>query len=313
MKVFKTLFGTLSITLGLFSQAQAQSFLTNGLVAFYPFDGNANDASGKGNNGIIYGATFQTNVAGRAIVLNVNGSSAAYVRIPRSASLEPADSISVTLWCKGVPGAGQNYGTMLRKADGCQPGYYIRTAGYRPDVTPTFKIDLPNPCVQGGVSAPFVPCTNTVWQHLAATYSRTNGWIATYLNGLQIGQTAFALSMQHSGDLFIGGATVGADDGGFDGLIDDVRVYNRALSAAEVQQLYQFEAGQAEVVLTEAVKPSFTNLVLGLTYQLQVSTDLSTWTDQGSGFTATNTSMAYPQYFDVPTWNKLFFRLQVAP
>ena|SRR5579863_2066760 len=75
---------------------------------------------------------------------------------------------------------------------------------------------------------------------VAATYSRTNGWITTYLNGLQIDQTSFALTMQQSGDLFIGGATVGADDGGFNGLIDDVRIYNRALSAAEVQQLFQF-------------------------------------------------------------------------
>jgi hypothetical protein len=107
MKVFKTLFGTLTITLGLFNQAQAQTFLTNGLVAFYPFDGNANDASGKGNNGIIYGASFQTNIAGRAIALNFNGNSAAYVRVPRSASLEPVDSISVTLWCKGVPGGAR--------------------------------------------------------------------------------------------------------------------------------------------------------------------------------------------------------------
>jgi hypothetical protein len=158
-----------------------------------------------------------------------------------------------------------------------------------------------------------VPCTNTVWQHLAATYSRTNGLIATYLNGLQIGQTPFARTMQNSGDLFIGGATVGADDGGFDGLIDDVRIYNRALSASEVQQLFQFEAGQAEVVLNKAVQPSFNNLVLGIAYQLQASTDLNTWTNQGSAFAATNTSMAYPQYFDVPNWNQLFFRLQVAP
>ena len=245
--------------------------------------------------------------------MNFKGSSAAYVRVPRSASLEPADAISVTLWCKGVPGAGQNYGTMLRKADGCQPGYYIRTAGYRPDITSTFKIDLPNPCSQGGVSAAFVPSTNTVWQHLAATYSRTNGWITTYLNGLGVDQTPFAQTMQQSGDLFIGGATVGSDDGGFDGLIDDVRIYNRALSASEVQQLYQFEAGPAAVALIEAVKPSFNNLVLGIPYQLQASTDLNTWTNLGSAFTATNTSMTYPQYFDVPNWNQLFFRLNVAP
>ena len=38
------------------TSASAQSFLTNGLVAYYPFNGNANDASGNGNNGTVNGA-----------------------------------------------------------------------------------------------------------------------------------------------------------------------------------------------------------------------------------------------------------------
>jgi len=65
--------------------------------------------------------------------------------------------------------------------------------------------------------------------------------------------------------------------------------------------------------LVKAVKPAFSNLALGTNYQLQVSADLNTWTNQGATFTATNTSMVYPQYWDVDNWNKLFFRLQVAP
>lgn len=216
---------------------RARADLNQGLVAYYPFDGNANDTSGNGNNGIIYGATFQTNIAGHAIALSCNGTSGTYVQVPRSASLEPTNAISISFWCKGVPGAGANYGTILRKADGCQPGYIIRTAGYRPDVTPRFKIDLPNPCTYGDVNAAFLPCTNSVWQHFAATYSRTNGWIKSYVDGVEVNLTPFAMNLQHSGDLFIGGATVGGDDGGFDGLIDDLRIYNRELSAGEVAQL----------------------------------------------------------------------------
>jgi len=223
--------GLLAVVLG------SRADLSQGLVAYYPFDGNANDASGNGHNGIIYGATFQTNVAGHAIALSCNGTPSTYVRVPRSASLEPANAISISFWCNGVPGSGANYGTILRKADGCQPGVIIRTAGYRPDITPRFKFDLPDPCTYGDVNAAFLPCSNSVWQHFAATYSRTSGWIKTYVNGLEINQTPFAMNLQHSGDLFIGGATVGADDGGFNGLIDDLRIYNRELSASEVAQL----------------------------------------------------------------------------
>ena len=62
-----------------------------------------------------------------------------------------------------------------------------------------------------------------------------------------------------------------------------------------------------------AVTPSFNNLQLGTNYQLQVSTDLSTWSNTGPVFTATNASEAYAQPFDVTNWNRLFLRLQSAP
>jgi hypothetical protein len=68
-----------------------------------------------------------------------------------------------------------------------------------------------------------------------------------------------------------------------------------------------------QLSLLKAVKPSFNNLTLGTNYQLQVSGDLNTWTNQGSPFTATNPTMIYPQYWDVDNWNQLFFRLQVSP
>ena len=68
-----------------------------------------------------------------------------------------------------------------------------------------------------------------------------------------------------------------------------------------------------QTALAKAVKPTFSNLMVGTNYQLQVSADMSTWTNQGSAFTATNTSMIYPQYWDVDNWGKLFFRLQLAP
>jgi hypothetical protein len=58
--------------------------------------------------------------------------------------------------------------------------------------------------------------------------------------------------------------------------------------------------------LIKSVKPSFSNLALGTNYQLQVSGDLSTWTNSGVIFTATNSSMVSTQYFDVNNWNHYF-------
>lgn len=65
-----------------------------------------------------------------------------------------------------------------------------------------------------------------------------------------------------------------------------------------------------QIGLIKAVKPSFSGLSVGTNYQLQVSSNLNTWTNQGAVFTATNASMVYPQYWDVANWNQLFFRLE---
>jgi hypothetical protein len=61
------------------------------------------------------------------------------------------------------------------------------------------------------------------------------------------------------------------------------------------------------------VTPSFQGLLLGTNYQLQVSTDLSTWSNTGPMFAATNASEAYPQPFGVTNGDRLFFRLRAAP
>jgi hypothetical protein len=78
-----------------------------------------------------------------------------------------------------------------------------------------------------------------------------------------------------------------------------------------VQPLAVYEYGP-RVGLMKAVKPWFSNLTPTTNYQLQLSADMNTWTNHGSAFTATNTSMIYPQYWDVDNWSSLFFRVQVA-
>jgi hypothetical protein len=72
-------------------------------------------------------------------------------------------------------------------------------------------------------------------------------------------------------------------------------------------------AAQPSVNLIKAVVPTFADLLIGTNYQLQVSSSVNTWTNQGLAFRATNSSMVYPQYWGVDNWGKLFFRLQVAP
>ena len=104
--------------------------------------------------------------------------------------------------------------------------------------------------------------------------------------------------------------TIGSQNGlrFFNGLIDDVRIYNRALSSNEVSQLHSIEAGY--LTIHKAVYLDSGMLSLGTNYQLQVSSDLLNWTNQGAPFTATDSYWRPTNYWDVENWGTLFFRLK---
>jgi hypothetical protein len=61
-----------------------------------------------------------------------------------------------------------------------------------------------------------------------------------------------------------------------------------------------------------AVSLTFSNLSVGTDYEVQASTNLVTWMNQGATFTATNTSMVCDHSFAVTNYNQLFFRLQTV-
>jgi len=78
--------------------AQVPSYVpTNGLVAYYPFNGNANDASGNGNNGVVNGATLTSDRNGSVnSAYSFNGVSN-YISVGDNATLNP-NSISISGW-----------------------------------------------------------------------------------------------------------------------------------------------------------------------------------------------------------------------
>jgi hypothetical protein len=67
------------------------------------------------------------------------------------------------------------------------------------------------------------------------------------------------------------------------------------------------------VAIQKAVYLTSTNLVVGFRYQVQVSSDLLNWTNQGGVFTATNTIWRPTNYWDVSDWKGMFFRLKTSP
>src|SRR5208282_4645257 len=100
MKTTKSLFGILTITASLAMQVHAQNWPTNGLAAYYPFNGNANDASGNGNNGFAENTFTTTNQFGQPnSALGFAGNS--WVYVPYSPSLFSTNySVSLMFNCK---------------------------------------------------------------------------------------------------------------------------------------------------------------------------------------------------------------------
>jgi len=300
MKIIRlSLFGTIAVTLASLNQVQSQTFLTNGLVAYYPFDGNANDASGNGNNGQVHGAQLAVDrFESPNSAYSFNGTNA-FILLTNSFQL-PGDW-TISAWARPSTLSQEGFVIHIGRDDGTQG-----TAN-------GFGIDFNHGELFGLLSG------LAKWDS-GLGVTNTNSWVQVlmersgtvtkvFLNG-SVGPSSWTGTSPAPIQGYIGSESEKSVF--FNGEVDDVRVYDRALSTNEIQQLYQFEAGP-NVALIKAVKPSFSNLTLGTNYQLQVSGDFKTWTNQGSVFLATNSAMVYPQQFEVSNFEELFFRLQVAP
>ncbi len=156
--------------------------------------------------------------------LSFNGTNAS-VTVPDSATLDLTTGMTVEAWVR--PSTGNTWQTAVAKE---QPGnlvygIYSNTNTNRPS-TEVF-VGGSTRSVAGTGAVPL-----GVWSHLASTYDGTT--LRLYLNGAQVSQLAASGSILTStSPLRIGGNGIWSE--WFNGLIDEVRVYNRALSAAEIQ------------------------------------------------------------------------------
>jgi chitodextrinase len=194
-------------------------------IAAYSFDDGAGtiagDASGHSRQGTIVGATWATGKFGSA--LSFNGTSAR-VDLP---DLGRFYKLGFTLeaWVKktsaksdvGIVGtwnAAQNGGPMLWIDNALSHYYLTLNAGSSNYVDSG----------QGPVAGQ--------WQHIAATYDGSTARV--FVNGTQVASQPFTANAGDSGNWRIG-AYGPTPAGFFDGLIDEVRIYDRALTAAQIQ------------------------------------------------------------------------------
>lgn len=198
--------------------------LTNGLVAYYPFNGNANDESGLQNNGTNVGATptvDRNGQSGKAFAFNGTG----YVSIPHNAGMNFGDlsPMSVSFWMVREPGEAHVIGKRAGQND-CS--FQIHSGAFHGS-TANWNAGL-------NYSLPDGP---SPWIHMVYTFDGNR--MSVYKNGqLEAGQTGRVLGPKSTAPIMIGKLNFGFP---FVGSLDDVRFYNRALSDAEIAALYVIE------------------------------------------------------------------------
>jgi hypothetical protein len=195
------------------------------------------DGSGNNNNGTISGATRVTGQTGFGGALQFNGSSS-IVNIAHSASLALTNGMTLEAWVNPSANAGTSvndgWRTVImkeRSTTGLAYGLYSNDGDSNPS-RPAGYIRNNGTDVEAA-NGPAVPIG--VWTHLAVTYDGTT--LRLYVNGVLRNSVSAPGGINAStAPLRIGGNTVFSVPGTeyFAGLIDEVRIYNRALSAAEI-------------------------------------------------------------------------------
>jgi len=205
---------------------------TNGLVGYWPFNGNANDESGNGNDGTNNGATLTADRFG-----NVNSAYSfdgnTNIRIPIGDS-DLGNEYTMALWVN------------LQNNSNEFPTYVhgINTSSNCPFICQQFNnfgvgTNHYQGIASGNTGTQLLALNTTapnIWYNVVISTSSSAGSVF-YINGFVV-DTETALNFSVTGDsIQIGDGLNGATDN-FIGYVDDIAIHNRALSESEIQQLY---------------------------------------------------------------------------
>ena len=197
-----------------------------GLVAAYSFNEGAGttlvDRSGRGHTGTISGATWSTQ--GRfGSALSFDGVND-WVTIGDTAALDLTTGMTLEAWVAPSTLSGWRTALLKERPGGLAYSLYTSGDGTRPSGYVAAPGDV---AVIGSASLPV-----NSWAHVALTYDGAT--LRLFVNGVQVIARALSSAITTStGVLRIGGNSVWSEF--FQGRIDEVRIYNRALTATEIQ------------------------------------------------------------------------------
>jgi hypothetical protein len=228
---YKSLTCTIAMSVGLLTTPLALADLKDGLVAHYPFDGNAQDASGNGNNGTVKGATLTEDRFGNAdsaYYFNGKGNNTDSIKLPHTI-VDGLIDVTSSIWIQ----TNDVEQAILNGANRTSDNQYL--IHIHNTLRPYIK----------SASLQTVSVSDGQWHHIVIVRTGNSGLVETFVDGNLVGSGTLptgALSIDVNG-LWIGreqdclsGCFERHQD--FRGVIDDIRIYNRALSEDEIQTLY---------------------------------------------------------------------------
>lgn len=235
-------FAAINLGLSLSIFAQIPDYVpADGLAGWWPFNGNANDESGNGNNGTVDGAVLTTDRFGNADrAYNFNGGSQKII-VPTNNSLnfEANNSFSVSYWIKPSAISNSHFNIILSKQTGSgntHKGWNTHLEQWNKNFE--FRVMNGSGTIACAPNAGASPNLN-VFYHIVNTLE--NGIARVYVNGALMSSTiCSAVIGDNNSNFHIGMPTWSYPNAtGFNGVIDDIGIWNRALTEGEVIRLYE--------------------------------------------------------------------------
>lgn len=208
--------------------------LTQGLVGYWPFCGNANDDSGNGNNGTVNGATLTTDRFGNSNSAYSFDGNNDYISILRNYQNE----FSVSIWVNTPNVSGLN-----PLIDGFDSNWELLLSNSFPNYISFI----------GNTYQEFISTTsivNNTWTQIVCTYN--SNIVKIYINGLLKNQYTVNPLPNNSGNYFFG-ASLSGDDQYYLGKLDDIGIWNRALTQEEITNLYNANQCITNITVTDTL------------------------------------------------------------
>ena len=243
MKINKHLFSVIAIIgFSIISNAQIPNYVpSNGLVGWWPFNGNANDESGNNNNGTVNGATLTNDRFGSvgqayefdgindniesmnplsnlatdftiSCYVSINSwQGGEFVHVGIDQNSYPRDGFGYGYGASQAVFPGQNYLALVSDIDWYQSGYQF--------------INL------------------STWYH--AIVVRINNTLDYFVDGSFVGSDTISSIIPPSNSLFFGSGAPLTNN--FNGKLDDIGIWSRALTQCEIQALYNSQLGSQAI------------------------------------------------------------------